>query len=313
MRRIYVSCTDRVENPEDDPQDFGEAYVIDWDTRQVIDKISAYGPDPVTEGRSRGAAGIEWYQGRIWMATRSGFFYFDPDTYENVGSVRIDSGGFHQVKAHGDKIYLVCTSDDSFTAVSGTSVVEHVKLTASDFDPKILDCFLEHSKDAVPFGENKLHFNSIGWDGAGDMYHLYMAGGAVYNWTKKELVCAIRRNSHCHDLTLYHDDRARFLLTDSNRGHLYAVSITEKKKQLKWEGEMGEVLQRGGNREGFLRGTAIVPGEEWLFVGAAPGTILKLNMRSWEFHDKFQFCEDPKSAPYDILLDPRDWGEGNND
>jgi len=304
MRRVYVSCTYRVENPEDYPEDIGEVFVIDWDAKKVLGVMHAHGPDHVAVGRSRGCAGIAWYHGAVWVATRSGLCIFDPDNYDTFEEISFPFGGAgtHQVKVHDGKLYAVLTSMDAFAIFEGRSLEKVVHITEEDIPSTESVGFLSF-RDDIPFGSNKLHFNSLEWDGAGNMYQLHMGGCSIFNWSTKKYVAKVKRvTGHTHDL-IYHN--GKFIVNDSDSGTTYEVDPVSQIPAVVRERPVGR--SREGNRPGFLRGAALLPGGKSILMSSAFGTLTEVSLENWEDIDVFDFCQNKSNAPYDILLDPRDW------
>jgi hypothetical protein len=302
MRRIYVSCTNRVESPEDAPRDRGDAYVIDWDTKKVINHLDAYGPEDIEVGRSRGCAGIAWHDNKIYIACRSGLCVFDPDTLEQVAEISGVGHGIHEIKSRGGKLYITNTATDSFTVLENDEVVEQVYIREKDLPAEIVD-HLNHLNRGVDYGTNRLHFNSLAWDGNGDMYHLYMSGGIVYNWSRKKLACDIMGSAMHHDLVLL--DNNTFLTNGSGVGKTILIDIVAQTTRTVRKSSVGALEK--GVQHGWLRGMALHKQTNTLFLTAVPGQLIAVDTNTWEDTDSMNFSTQPQEAPYGILLDPRDW------
>ena len=308
MRRIYVSCTNRVESPRDAPQDRGEAYVIDWDTKKVIDRLDVFGPKDIRVGRSRGCAGIAWLNNKIYIACRSGLCVFDPDNLKLITEISEVGGGIHEIKRRGHKLYIVATDSDSFTVIENDEVIERVNIREKDLSYEALHYLNKYAgKKHVNCGANKLHFNSLAWDGNGDLHHVYMSGGLIYNWTRKKLVCEpLGKATMHHDLVLLENNS--FLTNDSNSGETIVIDIATNTKRLVRKSSIGtQCSAPGGSRIGWLRGMALHKQTQTLFLTTAPGKLVMVNTNTWKDIDSMEFSIQPQEAPYGILLDPRDW------
>ncbi len=305
MRRIYVSCTNRVECPENAPEDHGDAYIIDWDTKQVIHRLDVYGPEDIEVGRSRGCAGIAWHENKIYIACRSGLCVFDPDTLECINEISGVGSGIHEIKSRQGKLYIISTADDSFTVLENDEVVEQVHIRGKDL-PERLIRYLDTvgHKKRTAFGENKLHFNSLAWNGNGEMCHLYMAGGIIYNWTREKLVCeALGGNKMYHDLALL--DNNTLLTNASDVGETILIDIPSQTTRKVRKTSVGALIE--SVRHGWIRGMALHKDTKTLFLTAAPGQLIAVNTDTWQDIDSIKFSTQQQEAPYGILLDPRDW------
>ena len=58
---------------------------------------------------------------------------------------------------------------------------------------------------------------------------------------------------------------------------------------------------------GWIRGAGYNEATDLLFVTAAPGTLHAFRGRTLERIGQLKFSVDPVEAPYDLVLDPRDW------
>jgi len=300
MRRIYISCTNRVERPEDSPQDRGEAYVIDWDDRRAIARLDLFGPENIEVGRSRGGTGIAWHDDKIYIACRSGISVFNPDTLECISKIRDVRSDIHQIVSRDGKLYIACTGTDSFTVVENDEVIERVNITETDLTKDVLH---NSSRKDLSCGANKLHFNSIAWDTQGDMYHLYAGGGMLYNWSKKKMLCATGE-SLLHDLLLLDDNT---FLTNECSGKTILVNLTTKNYQTIRNVGSRENSPGSSFRLGFLRGTALDKKSNTLFLASSPGKLTAVSISSWKDEGSVTFSTQPQECPYDIVLDPRDW------
>jgi hypothetical protein len=304
VRRVYISCTNRVESPEDSPQDRGDAYVIDWDTKKVINRLDVYGPEDIKVGRSRGCAGIAWYNNKIYIACRSGLCVIDPDTLELVDEISDVGTGIHEIKVRDDKLYITNTSTDSFTVLQDNEIVDRVYIKEKDLPERVIRHLNVPGRKAdVEFGADKLHFNSLAWGVNGDMYHLYMAGGIVYNWTRKQLACGILGEAMHHDIASL--DKDTLLINGSDIGETILIDIPTKSHRTVRKNNVGAL--NGAARHGWLRGMAVHKQTKTLFLTTAPGQLIIVDTNTWKDLDSMKFSTQPKEAPYGILLDPRDW------
>lgn len=299
MKRIYVTLAERVDRPGDSPGDVGELVALDWDSKTVLQRIPVSSGREVKVGRSRGATGIAWHEGKIYVSCRQGIVSLDPNNYR-VGRVHpIDKlgipGGIHQIKEHNGELFIVCTAGDSLAVMQRKRIIRLETLAS---------------------GQDQLHFNSIAWDPKGHEYHLYMADKRSPG-RRKRVQSRIVNHTTGQDVRnglgrLPHDllflDESRLLYCASADGDLHLLDT--KTRQDKVVFHRGVTGDPGGTYrlQGFMRGLAYAPGDDSVFVGLAPGTICELDATDWSLKGEVVFERGSKCAIYDFLLDPRDWG-----
>ncbi len=294
MRRVYVTLVGRVDKHRDSPEDVGELVVLDWDTRTVLNRVIVDSGKLVEKGRSRGASGITWLDGSIYVGCRAGIVRMDPDTFDyEVLDIEVPSS-LHQIKSHEGKLYLTGAGDNSLVVIEGDKMVGRTILGSAD----------------VP-----LHFNSIGWDSNGDQYHLYM--GSILN-PKPTRKCPSRiinfttgteLHGHLgvlpHDLCFIKDDR--LLYTSSAAGEIISINLKTRDRFVLFSKEIKSNPGGGYRVQGLLRGLAFDDATNAVLVGSAPGIIHELDADTGEERSSVNFSNTAGTAVYDILLDPRDW------
>lgn len=292
MKRIYLSMMKRVEYPTRVGYgDNGRIIVLDWETKtQVTNPILLYDlrkPDnPLT--RSHGTRGLAFHQGKLYVAGgHQVLSIVDLDRYCVVKTFEIPSKLTHQLKEKDGVLYLVSTGDDRYYKMQGEEIIEEVCVS--------------------PHNENTLHFNSIGWDPAGDEYHVYYKPGQVFNFSQNEVVYT--GNQGLHDVCFV--DQNTMIVNDSMARKSLRVRQDEVSTIYEAAPAPDGIEFRGEKAKdnhalwGFTR-VAIYSGNS-LFLSSAPGRLVEVDTISWEQKEIFDITLDPGDSLYDIALDPRDW------
>ena len=310
MKRIYISTTNRLSKEEDSSLDRGEIYCVDWDDKKVLATLEAEGPDPVMVGRSRGCSGLAWFNGQIYAACRSGVSVLNPDSYTLLRRITIAGpvGGYylsgaHQLGVHKDHMYVTSTGNSEiFVLDTSERVIDHIVVKESDLDALALGSIYKE-RGGQPLSSGAAHLNSLCWNDEGDLILLFMSGGVVFNWTRRETI-GILGPGHAHDL-LYLGG-SQFMVNHSGEGKTYIVEPDLKTPRLVRESPT-QGVPGAPTRQGFLRGSAWPRNRNTLFLTSAPGKITEVDIHTWQDVDSLEFSTTPNEAPYDILLDPRDW------
>lgn len=312
MRRLYISSLFRLEKVNEKSK-AGAVYVVDWDDGLLLkdfDSMRVSKTSFLQPGNSYGSRGITIYRGMLCVATSEDtIFFYDLDTLEKKHTLRLDKGAsLHQIDARGDRLYVCSTGTNELIVVEEFDVVDRVRLDqqAAVFDGDISDRW----KTTNHWPKDKLHFNSIAWDGCGDEYHLYFSAGILYNYTKKKVVCQAKILRGGHDICCY--GRFAFVCATSAR-KVYKIGLDT--------GEMEQVFYLGDRLDGkppaqsgsFLSmwGTTrgmVIHGSS-LFLGVSPGRIYELDLSSddYEVLNLFRLPTKHYECIFDMVLDPRDW------
>ena len=146
-----------------------------------------------------------------------------------------------------------------------------------------------------------LHFNSIGWDGKGQEYHVYHKPGTVVNAKTKEVVFSGLIGSH--DIEFIDDHRA--IINDSSTRR--ALIGDTKTKELRKVFEASDGPSTTVSQWGFTRGAACHSKSGVIFIGSAPVDVHMIEINSWKRKDWLRLSSTRDESLFDILLDPRDW------
>ncbi|MCK5019618.1 MAG: hypothetical protein KAS32_21345, partial [Candidatus Peribacteraceae bacterium] len=118
MRRMYISSLYRLaELDERRGGELGRVYVLDWDTKKLLNNPYGLETGPTLNhprGQSHGARGITVCGGFLYVASSNDkISKFDPDSMELVNVIRYpEFEGLHQIKSHKGKIYVASTAND---------------------------------------------------------------------------------------------------------------------------------------------------------------------------------------------------------
>jgi len=299
MRRIWITAGIRVEKVGDRPEDKSEVIILDWDTKEIIGSFTADSGKEITVGRSRGASGIAWHEGFVYVATRKGLQIINPDTYEEDHTVDMSGRpmAFHGMKSDGYYLKVTC---------HGVDIVQGIR------NKKAQIMYATNEEDGFDFtmhGVNGL--NAIGFNPSGEEFHLYSHRLLIYNWTKKEIAVEGVNNSP-HDLCFLSDNEV--LVTRSSAKELMLCNVRTGEKNVVFTYPGGGYM--GPNRatlQGWTRGIAYNKSTESVFVMSSPGTLIELDRNTWEVKDSFEFCNRSEASPFDLVLDPRDWNNNESE
>jgi len=244
MRRIWITVGQRVEREGDSPEDRGEVIILDWDTKEICGSFSVDSGEKIEVGRSRGATGIDWHEGFVYVTTRKGIAAVNPDTYEEdhiISKMGVPPSGFHGMKSDGYYLKITC---------HGADVVQGIR------NKKVQIVYATNEEDGFDFTNHRVNgINAIGFNPSGEEFHLYSHRQLIYNWTKKEVAVEGLRHAP-HDLCFLNDDEV--LVTKSSRMELMLCNVRTGEQRVVFTYE-------GGRYRGPESQPAILPG--WLRGG----------------------------------------------
>ena len=319
MKRIYISCIYRDDNNKALGGD-DWLFIVDWENKTVLstpEKPPAECVLPARfSARSVGLRGLTWFKDRLWTAGASqGLLEIDPDTCQLIKFHQLpEISEPHQIKAKGDVIHIANTGHDSVLEFDGTAVVQERKIVDMPGVPELIEPYLLDAYKTIPWGERRVHFNSLTWDSEGNEYHTYMRCNSIFDVTNQRIIeCGI---SQAHDLEVVGTN-----LFYSSSGDRSTFSVNLGKDKQFWRTcwlhkEIPDVeleARKNSSLEHFpyislVRGIAHSAKDNFLFIAYAPGTLVCLDLSN---HGKkvgeLKYCNSRAAVPFDILLDPRDW------
>lgn len=304
MKRIYI--TSLIREPKED-ETAGYFYVVDWDSKEIIDKIGL----PIKQKTIGGLDSAFLPNYEVWVIDKSGRLYaYDPeqphqglDQFEffdkqfyRVANQPTD--GIHQIKFDPSEeyLYIACARSDYLVRYDYYS-----NPTSTE-----IECL---SKTGLPtyreWGEDNYHFNSIAFDDQGDMYHTYYAANCVYNWTKKKVFYESIGLNQAHDIEF--NENYAFVSSSANRN---VVALDRSGNFITTMLESSKFGISAPKAElGYTRGLALTKDGE-MFSCCAPGYIRYARFGGRlidKIDEEFIITIDLRETIYDIILDKRDW------
>jgi hypothetical protein len=298
MRRILITLGKRVSKEKTSTSDIGGLIALDWQSKKV-NHIPVKGRYEVLTGRSRGASGLDFFNGLLFVACRTDLIALDPDTYKEVYRIELTPPyGIHQIKAHEDILWLACMDRNLKQAVKGRKVIDVVPTRYSGID----------SNDKPPGC-----FNALTWSPSGDEFHMYTGPEEIYNFTRKKIVAKGNLGTGPHDLCFL--NKEELLFTRSLSRELVRVNIISGEMDVVFSLIPRTEKDQEWNYFGFMRGIEYSKKDGSVFVMSGPGMLYELDVDTWEVRQKFNFLygcniepnEIESVCPFDIRLDPRDW------
>lgn len=300
MKRIWITIGSRVEREGDKPEDKGEVLILDWDKKKIHGSFSVDSGETVDVGRSRGATGVAWHEGYVYITCRKGLLAINPDTCEEDHVVNVCGfpHGFHGMKSNGRFLKMTCHGEDVVLGIRNKKV-QMMYATAPRYGIRI-------ENTNPPHRENGL--NAIGFSPSGKEYHMYGHKYLIYNWTDRKVVVegCVRAP---HDICFLNEEE--LLFTQSSARELWLANVETGEKRVVFSINKSHLRDAGPAfaKKGWLRGIGYDPHTEAVFVVAAPGKIYELDRNTWQERASLIFCDRREANPFDLLLDPRDWRE----
>ena len=183
MKRIYFTTV--IRKPRQKGK-VGNTYAVDWDTK-----------NPLWEKKSGSVRGMSFVENRLLIATgENEVKQINPETGDCISTWTYpELRKLHKIYyRENEGLILTSCGNDSRAVIN----VKNMKLI---------------DKVSMSGGaRDTLHFNSIGWDGKGQEYHVYHKPGTVVNAKTKEVVFSGLIGSH--DIEFIDDHRA--IINDSS-------------------------------------------------------------------------------------------------
>jgi len=295
MNRIWVSLVERGSCSDA----LSRIYIVDWDSGSVVDYIDLDIDPAKAHGNSRGARGMDFLDGKLYVAGTDGSVsVYAQDSLDLVQRrVVPELHNPHYLRIRDGFLYIASTLNDTRVCLRPDLEVESVlSLKHPSLGP------LED------WGRDRLHFNSFCWLPNGDEIHVYNHLSAIWNFTRKEMAYKSPLLTHPHDVVPF---RYSLMVNSSNACATYQLQGAHPTRV--FSVPKNEVSDMAGwtdgitVRWGFTRG--MVSHHNSLFVGYAPMRIVELSHQEGRFYEKRKVSvgNDPYKSTYDLRLDPRDW------
>lgn len=303
MKRIYISSMYRILEDGVAQGELGYVYVLDWETKQMLVRPKGIEPDYslyAPMGRSHGCRGITIHDNKLYVASSgSDISVFDLDTYQRIKKLSFpDLRHIHQIKSHDGTLYICSTGTDRLYKVQDDEITEEIYLreVAPLVDPWI-------SPEWVgTWGNDRLHFNSIAWDGYGDEYHMYFGARMVFNFTKQQVVYSHGVLRCPHDILFLPGNGFCANSSMDKSTYFFHPNGDEVRCVNK---NFDRTPAGSTNAHGFTHGLAA--GGNLLFCCSSPTKIRSFDAQSLEFQEEVRLSENINECIYDLVLDPRDW------
>lgn len=303
MRRIYISSMYRLYEGGVGKGELGYVYVLDWDTKELLVEPKGVEPDYslyTPMGKSHGCRGITIHEGKLYVASSGhDISVFDLDTYRLINKLSFpDFKHIHQIKDHNGILYVCSTGTDRLYKLKNDQVIEEIYLGSI---APIVDPFIPEDWHGT-WGNDRLHFNSIGWDSYGDEYHIYFGARMVFNFTKCKIVYAHGVLRCPHDIMFIPGNA--FLVGSSQDKSVYLFLATLD--EIRCINKSFDVAPPDiPNDHGFTHGLA--SGSNLVFSCSSPTQIRSFDSKTFKLLETHRLTENPNECIYDLVLDPRDW------
>ena len=299
MKRVYITLGTRVVSEGIKPEDKGDLIILDLDSKKVLQHITLKGRDNIKRGRSRGPAGLAFFEDYLYVATRGDLIALDPVTLKEDHYIDLLFQGVHQIKSHGGLLHLSTMIRNLKQLVKNRKVIDIVPTIYSGI-----------GSDILPGG----YFNALDFSPSGEEYHQYGGKKEIWNISKNKLVYTDTISQAPHDICFL--DEENLLYTRSIEREVIKLHIPSSKAEVVFRPPC--IIQSDPNHEsnfsGFLRGIAL--SKTQAFILSNPATLYIVDLVTWQIQDTVIFLEYdlPKEeirqrCPFDIILDPNDWRE----
>lgn len=302
MRRIYVTITKRVPKARrSHPGEWcGNLAVLDWDSQKVLSQHWIEFTTGPRIGRMSWCRGLAVYKGHLCVAVSPGTIQ-----YRNLDTLAVESelcipkvDDVHDLRAHDGKLWVANTFYNELVIVRDHEVVERRTVLTPDVNRFVFTW--RHGAPEI----DKIHFNTITWGGRGRELHLYNSAFMIYDATNHQPVWLGRPLAGPHDLCFIAP--GKLLVNSSRESKTYLLDLgANSYKEVFFAEKQRAMKSTKLAQAGWTRGLAVH--KKSMFVGISPSTVAEVDYASGELIKQLAFSEDPREAPYSVLLDPRDW------
>lgn len=301
MRRIYTTITKRfpkVRGPDEEWR--GCLAVLDWDAQRVLSQHwIAFTQGPL-KGEPSWCRGLAVHEGRLCVAVSPGTIQ-----YRNLDTLAVEDEvvlpgveDVHEIKEHHGDLYVVNSGHNELVVVRDRGIVARRTVLT----PNVERFVYTHRRGVLDV--DKIHFNAIGWMPNGHEIHIYNSAFMIYDATISEPLWLGHPLAGPHDLCFV--SRRAVLVNCSSVSCTYIFDLVRHLFFLVYHAEEQAAIQGPEYAAaGWTRGLATHGTSA--FVGVSPSEVVEVDFRTTEVRRQLKFSEDPREAPYFVLLDPRDW------
>jgi len=301
MRRVYVSTVARGRQHED----ASKVYCLDLDTTRVIHsrRLPVAMIDlPNPRGGCRGARGMAFFKGWLWVAAFDGLFRFNPE------DMVIDRGywyrellDIHQIYGGPDSLQVISTGNDTIARVDVDGVVSELNCLTGRFGfkpiiPGSADSYHANSIDGRYIVLN--HHNALGDILTGQVTLLPWASGLHDLWTigSGEMCtnCSFRRQTIAFRVESPTEYRVIFEASDGPHAMMGMTPLAI---------------------HGFTRGMHYDLSSDTLLVGVAPASIVEIADVSGKPRvvATYPIANEIVESVFDVIPHPGDWNTHRED
>lgn len=284
----------------------GGVFLIDLDEKQAYQTIDWNKMDIDWQGRGwdRGLRGIEFYDGKIYIAASDEIFVYSPQ-FELITSYRNDYlKHCHEICEFRDHLFITSTAFDSvvifdlktekFVSAIHIETNGH-RFGAKNFDP---------NSETGPIQLNKLHINNIHCNKDG----LYVSGlntGALLSVKSPKIGIVATLPKGIHNAQPFKDG---LIFNDTNANAVRYVSRDDQKAFGVPKYDAGKLTHIGLDesslaRQGFGRGLCAIS-ETRIAGGSSPSTVAIHDLESGETLETYNLTMDIRNAIHGLEVWP---------
>lgn len=304
MKRVYVTVSKRVQREQPTPEEGRSSLVVlDWEAQSVVSRDWIELVEGPYRGRSRGCSGMVFHDGMLCVAVSPNVVQRrDPETLAVVSEFAFEGVlDIHQIQSYGGLLWVVDSRHNALVGVKGEKVVARCTALTDQVLP-----FVHTWRHGDVECEDKIHFNSVEWAPNSREIHVYADCNMVYDASAKRPLWLGHPLYKPHDVSFVSAHelvvnssaiRSTYLLNllDSTFRELY-----RDESQVEFAPDPAPYCLAG-----WTRGLAVHRGSA--FVGVAPGAVVELDVKHGGIRRRVNFSDDPRDAPYSVVLDPKDW------
>jgi hypothetical protein len=300
MKRLYISTMHRLSVGGKPHGELGYVYLYDWENDAHLRKPIEIQPLKMPQSSSYGVRGLAVHDGLLHVATTGdSILVFELDTWKLMGEIgHPELKYIHQIRSHEGLLCVVNTGKDTLCKFSRGQLCDIVDLSTEAVQ---LGPFAIQRTCDDRWGNDMLHFNSIGWAPNGDEYHVYFNARMVFNWTQKKIMYQGGILHSPHDVVV--TDQGFFTSSSADKSALFFKNngdIRVIHKSLRFTPPFSV------NQHGFKHGLAI--GDGMLFTGTSPTRLETFDIaNNFNILGAVDLSYAENECIYDIALDPRDW------
>lgn len=300
---MYVTVTKRLqEKLPASAKDRSCLAVLDWGSKRVLDRHWIEVTRGEAGGQSRGCRGIVWHDGAIYIALHPDILQRrHPDTLGVEWESKIPGlREVHQLQSRDGELLVVSTGTNELLHMRNHEVIK----VESVLTPHVVHHYAHTHLLGEEGAQDKLHFNSIGWSPDGRPHYLFAECDVLYDVYEHRAAWFGRPLRQPHDVCFVSQDVV--LVNSSANRSMVLLDLARRTYRYMYHDERTPPSQDVRVAlVGWTRGLAL--DGHVAFVGVAPGEVVAVNWKTDTVVGRLPISSDPRDAPFQLLLDPRDW------